>query len=48
MNTHQRLLRGPLFTCLGDPGEEATPLPDTPRYLQDGAIWFSACRFLQY
>ncbi len=39
MNTHQRLLRGPLFTCLDDPGEEATPLAATTRYLEDGAIW---------
>lgn len=39
MTTDQRLLRGPLFTCLDDPGEEAAPLADTTRHLEDGAIW---------
>ncbi|WP_110600422.1 guanine deaminase [Salinicola lusitanus] len=39
MTNHQRLLRGPLFTCLDDPGEDAVPLTGTTRYLEDGAIW---------
>ncbi len=39
MQTHHRLLRGPLFTCLDDPGEDAVPLAGATRYLEDGAIW---------
>ena len=39
MQTHHRLLRGPLFTCLDDPGEDAVPLVGATRYLEDGAIW---------
>ncbi|WP_110649784.1 guanine deaminase [Salinicola peritrichatus] len=39
MSANQRLLRGPLFTCLDDPGEENTPLTGSIRYLEDGAIW---------
>ncbi|WP_110691134.1 guanine deaminase [Salinicola endophyticus] len=39
MTHSHRLLRGALFTCLDDPGEDDTPLPDTTRYLEDGAIW---------
>ncbi|WP_110687417.1 guanine deaminase [Salinicola aestuarinus] len=39
MTTQQTLLRGPLFTCLDDPGEEIIPAPGSTRYLDDGAIW---------
>ncbi|WP_251976396.1 guanine deaminase [Salinicola avicenniae] len=39
MTATHRLLRGPLFSCLDDPGEENTPLADTTLYREDGAIW---------
>ncbi|KAA0017913.1 guanine deaminase [Salinicola corii] len=39
MQNDHRLLRGPLFTCLDDPGEDAVPLAGATRYLEDGAIW---------
>ncbi|GHB10029.1 guanine deaminase [Salinicola rhizosphaerae] len=39
MTATHRLLRGAIFTCVDDPGEENTPLPGTTRYWDDGAIW---------
>ncbi|WP_110667406.1 guanine deaminase [Salinicola halophilus] len=37
--TQHTLLRGPLFTCLDDPGEAITPAAGSTRYLEDGGIW---------
>lgn len=39
MTTTHRLLRGAIFTCTDDPGEENIPLPDTTCYWEDGAVW---------